>query len=156
MKQHGLLAIWILAITASAVLLFPGCRPADQVSDGGDTPEVVYEEPCAVTAGVHGWAAKKFIDGCSTNPTPVPIIPEVWCGLAGEAPERVLPGFDSVFWVPTESCRQYECHLLWEVDGFPAELAVQWVAELDPFTSGEDVQTIFPPDGCDVGAGLPN
>jgi hypothetical protein len=145
MRNEDKLMAGILMACAFAALALLNLR-CEGKSDGDPAvPEVVYETPCAVDPGIPGWAAKKFIDACSTNPTPAPIIPEVWCGLEGKAPERVLPDFESVYLVATESCRRYECHLLWEVDGNPVETAVSWVAELDPFSSGEDITPISPP-----------
>jgi hypothetical protein len=144
MKQHGLLAIWLLAITVSAVLLFSGCRPVPAVvNDDGQLPLT-----CTVEAGDPTPLRIGFDNVCSTDPAPPPMIPDLWCGPTDGALIQIYPGLDNKFQLDVLSCDDIQCHIQWIESGNIYDKFVRFLVEPSRFQGGEFVYQLYPDEGC--------
>lgn len=145
MKNHGLMAIWIMAITVASVLLFSGCRPADPVVIGDEDDDT---STCQVESGVAYAEEIKFYDGCNTDPAPMHILPDAWYGVEGSDMVQVYADFEGVYRYDLVSCEVYQWHLQWIVGGQVVDSIASVIAEPDPYGGGVKVVTLWPPEGC--------
>lgn len=149
MKQHGLLAIWLLAITASAVLLHAGCRPVAPVTPGDEDDT----STCQVEAGEPAVMRMQFVDGCLHESERVPMIVDVWYGPEGEDMGQVYPTLDPgeeeiAYRFDLVTCVLHNVHLQWIQAGIVVDMVWSLTVEPNPNYGGISTRVITPPGGC--------
>lgn len=152
MKNHGLLAIWIMAIVVATVFLHAGCRPSDVEVVA---PPPANDDDSTDDCGEPITAQIQFTNGCIRDGeigADTPMFVDLWFGLAGGDLEQVYPGFDMAYRFPLVSCETYQWHIQWIESGRVVDSVSSVYAEADPFSGGVVQKEIYPPDGCGGGS----